>query len=63
MGYYRGFGEEHDIEGPDGRDLSGIRGMFRRHADAEFVAHAREDIPALIEALEASRISRPTLDP
>lgn len=52
VGPHRGFGEEHDVEGPDGQELSGVRGMFYYRADAEFVAHAREDIPALVESLE-----------
>ena len=52
LGHYRGFGEEHDVDGPEGWALPGERGMFYRKADAEFVAHAREDVPWLVEALE-----------
>ena len=52
VGPHRGFGEEHDVEGADGQDLACVRGMFYYLADAEFVAHAREDVPALIETFE-----------
>lgn len=52
-GSYRGVGEDYDIETANGGTLDGVmRGMFGREADADFVAHAREDVPALIEALE-----------
>ena len=54
LGHHRGFGEEHDVGGPDGEDLAGVRGMFYRKADAEFVAHAREDVPWLVGALEGT---------
>ena len=52
VGPHRGFGEEHDVEDARGQELAGVRGMFYYLSDAEFVAHAREDIPALIGALE-----------
>lgn len=52
LGPHRGFGEEHDVETVDGRELNGVRGMFYYPADAEFVAHAREDMPTLIRAVE-----------
>lgn len=56
VGPWRGFGDEatgeHDVEDAGGEDLAGVRGMFHRRADAEFVAHAREDVPALVEALK-----------
>lgn len=42
--YFLGF----DIEGPE----EAQRGMFANRADAEFIAHAREDIPALLAALK-----------
>ena len=54
LGHHRGFGEEHDVDGPDGEDLAGVRGMFYYRADAEFVAHARRDVPWLVEALEGA---------
>ena len=34
-----------DIEGPPEPQL---RGQFSRWADAEFIAHARDDVPALV---------------
>jgi len=34
-----------DVDGPP---TPMLRGMFQRGADAQFIAHAREDIPALI---------------
>lgn len=50
VGYHRGFGEEHDLDGPP----DGVRAQFGRLADARFVAAAREDVPELIEALRAA---------
>lgn len=41
-----------EIEGPP---EAWNRGQFSRGADASFIAHAREDVPDLIAALEASR--------
>lgn len=38
-----------DIEGPPNAE----RGQFARRADAEFIAHAREDIPALLAIIDA----------
>lgn len=35
IGLDRGIGEEHDVEGPDGRYLAGARGTFFYRADAE----------------------------
>lgn len=56
VGPWRGFGDEatgeHNVEDAGGEDLAGVRGMFHRRTDAEFVAHAREDVPALVEALK-----------
>ena len=33
---------------------SGTRGAFEREADAAFIAHARYDVPALLDALAAA---------
>jgi len=41
----------------------GIRGQFERLADAEFVAHAREDIPALLTYICALGAERDALKP
>lgn len=38
-----------EIDGPP----DATRGQFARRADAEFMAHARTDIPALLEHIEA----------
>lgn len=55
LGNYRGFQEDYDIETSEGGSLDGLmRGMFGRRADAEFAAHARSDIPWLLE--EVSRL-------
>ena len=49
-GYVDGFlGAE--IEGPPDAQ----RGQFARMEDAEFIAHAREDIPALVAEIEQLR--------
>ena len=49
LGSHRGFGSEHDIEGPDGQDMSGIRAMFYHREDAERTVRA---VNALAEAHE-----------
>lgn len=40
-----------EVEGPPEPML---RGQFDRHADASFIAHARQDIPALLAVAEAA---------
>lgn len=52
----RGFGD-YDVVPVDERgerrgEIAGVRGMFMRGADAEFFRHAREDVLALLDALE-----------
>lgn len=39
----------------DGPPPPTLRGDYALHADAEFIAHAREDIPYLLAALDAER--------
>lgn len=54
----RGF-EDYDVRRvgheDSGFEMAGIRGMFGRKEDAEFFARAREDVLALLDALEAER--------
>ena len=45
MGNYRGVDEDYDLIGPKEPVL---RGMIGSKADAEFIVHAREDVPTLI---------------
>ena len=40
-----------DVDGPP---EASCRGQFARGADAAFIAHAREDVPALLAALAES---------
>lgn len=47
----RGGFHEYDVEGPP----PGVRGAFQRYEDADLIASAREDLPALVEALEEAR--------
>ena len=58
----RGFGD-YDVEPVDERgqprgELAGVRGMFYRLEDAEFFMHAREDVLALLDALEEEHRGR-----
>ena len=58
----RGFGD-YDVVPVDERgerrgEVNGIRGMFMREADAEFYRYAREDVLALLDALEEERRGR-----
>ena len=46
-----------EIDGP--RDA--YRGQFARRADAEFIAHARADVPALLAVVEAA-VARQTAE-
>lgn len=38
----------------DGPPEPMLRGQFHKHADAAFIAHARQDIPALLRVAEAA---------
>lgn len=60
--YDRGGCGDHDVDGPKGPEASELsgryRGMFCRADDAEFVAHARADIPWLLDRLAAAERER-----
>ena len=60
LGSHRGFGTEHDIEGPDGQDMSGIRGMFYHREDAERAVRAVNSHDELLSSLKTliSQIDR-----
>jgi len=44
----------YDVDGPE----EGNRGQFERQEDAEFIARAREDVPALIAEVRRLRESK-----
>lgn len=50
----RGSGNDWDIEGPSGEEMSGMsRGMLYDEADAEFIVHVCSSHEELVETLAA----------
>ncbi len=42
----------YDVRGTNDTDIRGVRGMFLREEDASFVAHAKQDVADLAQALD-----------